>query len=57
MPCNCEALKIKKSTFSPRFEYIWLESKKRLLDYFAQKPAAIGLRSQSAIRLYAWAKN
>ena len=26
-------------TFSPRFERIWLESKKRLLDYVAQKPA------------------
>jgi hypothetical protein len=44
-------------TFSPRFESLWLECKKRLLDYLAQKPAAIGLRSQYAIRLYAWAKN
>jgi hypothetical protein len=26
-------------TFSPRFERIWLESKKRLLKYVAQKPA------------------
>jgi hypothetical protein len=33
-------------TFSPRFEHIWLESKKRLLEYVAQKPANIGLRSQ-----------
>jgi hypothetical protein len=44
-------------TFSPRFEHIWMECKKRLLDYLAQKPDAIGLRSQYAIRLYAWAKN
>src|SRR5262245_11933587 len=28
-------------TFSPRFEPIWLECKKRLLDYLSQKPAAI----------------
>jgi plasmid replication initiation protein len=44
-------------TFSPRFEHIWLESKKLLLDSLAQKPAAIGLRSKYAIRLYAWAKS
>jgi plasmid replication initiation protein len=44
-------------TFSPRFEHIWLECRKRLFDYLAQKPAAIGLRSQYAIRLYAWAKD
>ena len=43
-------------TFSPRFEHIWLESKRRLLEYVAQKPAAIGLRSQYALRLYGWAK-
>jgi plasmid replication initiation protein len=43
-------------TFSPRFEHIWLESKKRLLEYVAQKPANIGLRSQFALRLYSWAK-
>jgi hypothetical protein len=43
-------------TFSPRFEHIWLESKKRLLDYVAQKPANIRLRSQYALRLYSWAK-
>jgi len=35
-------------TFSPRFERIWLESKKRLLDYMDQKPAHLGLRSQYA---------
>jgi hypothetical protein len=29
-------------TFSPRFEGLWLECKKRLLDYLAQKPAAFG---------------
>jgi plasmid replication initiation protein len=44
-------------TFSPRFEHIWLECKKRLLDYLSQKPAAIRLRSKYAIRLYAWAKD
>jgi plasmid replication initiation protein len=44
-------------TFSPRFQDIWLECKKRLLDDLAQRPAAIRLRSQYAIRLYAWAKN
>jgi hypothetical protein len=38
-------------TFSPRFERIWLESKKRLLEFAAQKPAAIRLRSKYAIRL------
>ena len=43
-------------TFSPRFERIWLESKKRLPDYVAEKPANIGLRSQYSIRLYDWAK-
>ena len=43
-------------SFSPRFEHIWLESKKRLLEYAEQKPANIGLRSQYALRLYDWAK-
>jgi plasmid replication initiation protein len=43
-------------TFSPRFERIWLEAKKRLVDYVAQKPVNIGLRSRYAIRLYDWAK-
>jgi Initiator Replication protein len=43
-------------TFSPRFERIWLESKKRLMEYVAQKPANIGLRSQYALRLYSWAQ-
>ena len=42
--------------FSPRFERIWLESKKRLLDHVAQNPRNIGLRSQYAIRLYSWAQ-
>ena len=42
--------------FSPRFERIWLESKKRLLDHLAQNPGNIGLRSQYAIRLYSWAQ-
>lgn len=43
-------------TFSPHFERIWLESKKRLPDYVSQKPANLGLRSQYALRLYGWAK-
>jgi plasmid replication initiation protein len=43
-------------TFSPRFERIWLESKKRLPGYVAKEPANIGLRSQYSIRLYSWAK-
>jgi plasmid replication initiation protein len=43
-------------TFSPLFERIWLESKKRLPERVAKEPANIGLRSQYSIRLYAWAK-
>jgi plasmid replication initiation protein len=43
--------------FSAQFEHIWVESKKRLLEYMAKKPAAIGLRSQFDLRLYGWAKN
>src|SRR3984893_19391918 len=43
-------------SFSPRFEHIWLESKKRLPEYLAKEPANIGLRSHYSIRLYAWAK-
>jgi plasmid replication initiation protein len=43
-------------TFSPLFEHIWLESKKRLPEYVAKEPANIGLHSQYSIRLYAWAK-
>jgi hypothetical protein len=43
-------------TFSPRFERIWLESKKRLPEHVAKEPANIGLRSQYSIRLYPWAK-
>jgi hypothetical protein len=43
-------------TFSPRFERIWLESRKRLLDYMEQKPANAALRSQYSLRLYSWAK-
>jgi Initiator Replication protein len=42
--------------FSPRFDRIWLESKKRLPEYVSQKPANLGLRSQYAIRLYSWTK-
>src|SRR6202030_3705662 len=43
-------------TFSPRFERIWLESKKRLPEYVAKNPANIGLRRRYALRLYGWAK-
>jgi plasmid replication initiation protein len=43
-------------TFSPRFEHIWLESKKRLLASAARTPPHTGLRSRYAIRLYAWAQ-
>src|SRR5580704_6756346 len=43
-------------SFSPRFEHIWLESKKRLPGHVAKEPGNIGLRSQYSIRLYAWAK-
>jgi hypothetical protein len=39
-------------TFSPSFERIWLESKKRLPEYVSQKPANLGLRSRYSIRLY-----
>jgi plasmid replication initiation protein len=41
---------------SPRFEQIWLESKKRLSEYMEQKPANVALRSQYSLRLYSWAK-
>jgi plasmid replication initiation protein len=41
--------------FSPRFEPIWLESKKRLPD-MEKQPGNAALRSQYAIRLYSWAK-
>jgi plasmid replication initiation protein len=42
--------------FSPRFEQIWLESRKRLPEYMEQKPANASLRSQYSLRLYSWAK-
>jgi plasmid replication initiation protein len=44
-------------TFSPQFEHIWLESKKRLPEYVAEEPANLALRSRYSIRLYGWAKN
>ena len=37
-------------TFSPIFERIWLEAKKRLPECVSQKPANLGLRSQYSIR-------
>jgi hypothetical protein len=36
-------------TFSPRFERIWLEAKRRLLAYVTKKPANIGLRSHTCL--------
>ena len=42
--------------FNPRFERIWLESKKRLPEHMEQKPANASLRSQYSLRLYSWAK-
>jgi hypothetical protein len=43
-------------TFSPQFERIWLESKKRLPECVSKKPANLGLRSQYSIRFYDWAR-
>jgi plasmid replication initiation protein len=43
-------------TFSPQFQRIWLESKKRLPEYVSRKPANLKLRSQYSIRFYDWAK-
>jgi plasmid replication initiation protein len=43
-------------TFSPQFQRIWLESKKRLPEYVSRKPANLKLRSQYSIRFYEWAK-
>jgi hypothetical protein len=42
--------------FNPRFDRIWLESKKRLRNLMKRKPANTGLRSKYALRLYSWAK-
>jgi hypothetical protein len=38
-------------TFSPPFEHIWMESKKRLPGYVAKEPANLALRSRYSIRL------
>jgi plasmid replication initiation protein len=43
------------AAFSPRFEKIWVESRKRLPEYMEQKPANAVLRSQYSLRLYSWA--
>ena len=43
-------------TFSPQFERISLETKKRLPEYVSRKPANLKLRSQYSIRFYDWAK-
>ena len=58
-----ECVQVKEDTvpevyvaFSPRFEQIWLESRKRLPEYMEQKPANAALRSQYSLRLYSWAK-
>ena len=42
--------------FNPRFERIWLESRKRFPEYMEQKPANTKLRSQYSIRFYDWSK-
>jgi plasmid replication initiation protein len=42
--------------FNPRFEHIWLELKKLLPRYLAERPAKLRLRSQYSLRLYNWAK-
>jgi hypothetical protein len=36
-------------TFSPQFERIWLESKKRLPEHVAKEPANLALRSRYSI--------
>jgi plasmid replication initiation protein len=41
-------------TFSPRFEHIWLELKKRR--YLSDRPTKLRLRSQYSLRLYNWAR-
>jgi plasmid replication initiation protein len=58
-----ECVQVKEDTepevyvaFSPRFEQIWLGSRKRLPEYMEQKPANAALRSQYSLRLYSWAK-
>jgi plasmid replication initiation protein len=43
------------SHLQPSVRADWLESKKRLPEYVAEKPE-IGLRGQYALRLYSWAK-
>jgi hypothetical protein len=42
-------------TFSPQFERIWLEAKKRLPEYVSREPANFKLRSQFLIRFFDWA--
>jgi hypothetical protein len=42
-------------TFSPQFERIWLETKKRLPEYVSREPANFKLRSQYSIRFFDWA--
>ena len=58
-----ECVQVKEDTepevyvaFSPRFEQIWVESRKRLREYMEQQPANAALRSQYSLRLYSWAK-
>jgi hypothetical protein len=52
-----ECVEVKEDTepevcvaFSPRFEQIWFESRKRLPQYMEQKPANAALRSQYSLR-------
>jgi hypothetical protein len=42
--------------FSPRFEQIWLQSKKRLPEYMERKAANASLRSQYSLHLHDWEK-
>ena len=47
-------------SFSPRFEHIWLQSKRRLLEYVARKPANLESAKKSGVgrssRLERWLK-
>src|SRR5271169_3955491 len=49
--CRISSLLI-NLTFSPRFEHVWLESKKRLLDHVAQQPVGLkaGMRCALTVR-------
>lgn len=42
-------------TLSPRFERLWMEVKKRLIEHAARNPAKMKVRGRYALRLYHWA--